>query len=419
MYTRNCYRGFDQKKNRVLDIYEFLISLAIPYFFILVANISLIRSLRKQNDLMGVSYSISNNMSLNSSGGGGNGNGSINSFRNRFRREPSRLRRFSTFNAPEFAPILEKSNAARQSHGSRLSLQQQETELNKNIKTIRYSNTIGSISSSINGAASSSINGAASTSSNANTTTATTTPSRIYSNLKLSALYRKTSNLREIKNQKKLTITLIIILCLLLFCYLPSFIFEESLANVIFGTHEPHDAASSKVIKIKSIGYRISILLIYINCSANFLIYCICNKKFKNSLKLLLKKSFLNSIYQRISNQLCKYCICWHSNKTNGNMALYDMHINSNRPHLAYCSHLRGSRNNNNNNSNSNNKRTGSIENTAAQNQLNLEQQHRRLFSVNDSPDITCKCNNFKPPNRRQLARANSNSVQTSSLRSN
>jgi hypothetical protein len=68
MYTRNCYKGFDQKKNRVLDVYEFLISLAIPYLIILIANISLIRSLKKQNNLMSVSYSLSNNLSLLSRG---------------------------------------------------------------------------------------------------------------------------------------------------------------------------------------------------------------------------------------------------------------------------------------------------------------------------------------------------------------
>lgn len=77
MYTRNCYKGFDQKKNRVLDVYEFLISLAIPYLIILIANISLIRSLKKQNNLMSVSYSLSNNLSLLSRGRS-NSNGVVN-----------------------------------------------------------------------------------------------------------------------------------------------------------------------------------------------------------------------------------------------------------------------------------------------------------------------------------------------------
>lgn len=136
------------------------------------------------------------------------------------------------------------------------------------------------------------------------------------SNLKLNTLYRKTTNAREIRNQKKLTTTLIIILCLLLICYMPSFLFEESLANAIFGNHEqPSQPDTHHVIKIKSIGYRISFLLIYINCSANFLIYCFCNKKFKNSLKLLIRKSCLNRAFQRIkllfkSSSGCLCCLC-------------------------------------------------------------------------------------------------------------
>ena len=101
-----------------------------------------------------------------------------------------------------------------------------------------------------------------------------------------------------------------IILCLLLICYLPSFLFEESLADAIFGSHsdEQLNDASIKAFKIKAIGNRISIVLIYFNCSSNFLIYCICNKKFKNSLKLLLKKSRLNRYYQRARYFLSKRC---------------------------------------------------------------------------------------------------------------
>ena len=41
-----------QKKQKGIDIYEFLVSLAIPYSIIFVANISLIISLKKQNNLM-------------------------------------------------------------------------------------------------------------------------------------------------------------------------------------------------------------------------------------------------------------------------------------------------------------------------------------------------------------------------------
>lgn len=191
-----------------------------------------------------------------------------------------------------------------------------------------------------------------------NTTSAlvTSTSSSIYSNLKLSTLYRKTSNLREIRNQKKLTTTLITILCLLLVCYLPSFVFEESLANAIFGTHEqPYLPETPLIFIIKSLGYRISILLIYINCSANFLIYCFCNKKFKNSLKLLIKKSCFNSVCQRLSYYSSKYCCPRFNKKSNLNnvnhIELFHacntnttntlLSSNSNKQHLAYCTHFR------------------------------------------------------------------------------
>lgn len=123
MYKRNCYQGFDQKKNRILDIYEFLISLGIPYFIILIANLSLIRSLKKQNNIMTVSYSLSNNLSLLSNscqGATGGGAGAprhssslieTTNFRARFRNRMPRIRRFSTFNnVLEFEPILEKKN---------------------------------------------------------------------------------------------------------------------------------------------------------------------------------------------------------------------------------------------------------------------------------------------------------------------
>lgn len=145
---------------------------------------------------------------------------------------------------------------------------------------------------------------------------------------KSTCMYHRTSNLRELRNQKKLTITLIIILCLLLVCYLPSFLFEESLADAIFGSHEVDAMVvengqasrvsdnitlekiekSKKAFKIKAIGTRISTVLIYFNCSMNFLIYCICNKKFKNSLKTLIRKSWLNVYYQRVAYFLSKHC---------------------------------------------------------------------------------------------------------------
>lgn len=175
------------------------------------------------------------------------------------------------------------------------------------------------------------------------------TRSNSNNNNKLNNLYRKTTNAREMRNQKKLTTTLIIILCLLLVCYLPSFLFEESLANSIFGDHEqPGQPEAPQVIKIKSIGYRISFVLIYINCSANFLIYCICNKKFKNSLKLLAKKSCFMRLFQRFklfSRDECQCCtlfsICrchrpkyapaiTHHNHRNSSNHIVLYHLNNN-----------------------------------------------------------------------------------------
>jgi hypothetical protein len=52
MYKRNCLGGNDQLKEKLVDLYEFVISLALPYTIIFVANISLIFSLNKQNSLM-------------------------------------------------------------------------------------------------------------------------------------------------------------------------------------------------------------------------------------------------------------------------------------------------------------------------------------------------------------------------------
>ncbi len=54
MYTKSeCIpHAWVQKKYKWIDIYEFLVSLAIPYTIIFIANISLIVSLKKQNNLM-------------------------------------------------------------------------------------------------------------------------------------------------------------------------------------------------------------------------------------------------------------------------------------------------------------------------------------------------------------------------------
>lgn len=76
MYAPNCSNGFNQKSTKFIDIYEFLISLAIPYTIIFIANISLIQSLKKQNNLMNVSLFSTNSFSLN--GGFSTSNGSNN-----------------------------------------------------------------------------------------------------------------------------------------------------------------------------------------------------------------------------------------------------------------------------------------------------------------------------------------------------
>ena len=76
--------------------------------------------------------------------------------------------------------------------------------------------------------------------------------------------------------------------------------FEESLADKIFGELNYYDQSeeSARLLQLRGIGFRISLLLIYINCSLNFLIYCISNKKFKNSLKSLIKRSFVYNYFR-------------------------------------------------------------------------------------------------------------------------
>ena len=103
-------------------------------------------------------------------------------------------------------------------------------------------------------------------------------------------IFFRSSNRREYRNQKKLTVSLIFILCSLLVCYFPSFLFEESLVDAIFGEFR-YDLTdrSAKILKIKGLGTRISLALIYVNCSCNFLIYCISNERFKKALVSLFK----------------------------------------------------------------------------------------------------------------------------------
>jgi hypothetical protein len=65
MYTKNCLGGYFQRKEKLVDLYEFVISLALPYTIIFVANISLIFSLNRQNSLMHSANLSHNSLTLN------------------------------------------------------------------------------------------------------------------------------------------------------------------------------------------------------------------------------------------------------------------------------------------------------------------------------------------------------------------
>lgn len=272
MYTRNCWSGFSQKKHNLLDLYEFLISLAIPYTIIFIANISLIMSLKKQNNLMSIPGSNSTcSISIK--------NGEMSFPRVNLNRNDS----------DEYETVGEPLK--KYSFKSTISIQIE----NRASKLIPHSNTSNSICTNSSNNTVARLSGVSKTS-------------------KTMSLYHRSSNIKEMRNQKKLTITLIIILCLLLVCYLPSFLFEESLADFIFGSHDSATEESIRPFIIKAIGNRIAIILIYFNCMANFLIYCFCNKKFKNCLKILIKKSILFKFYGRLIFYLCKCCCRNRSN---------------------------------------------------------------------------------------------------------
>nr|QVK45815.1 G protein-coupled receptor [Proales similis] len=245
MYSTNCAMGLSQKKLKALDIYEFFVSLVLPYSVIFVTNICLILSLNRQNSSM---------MTSSESG----------------------LQRLATVESD--SKILRKPEFTRSFSWLRGATQ---TE-----------NNLGGPSTS-----------ALISSSSHSTRTNRSTPSfnsiRSTRTKYTKFMGQRSSNQRELKNQRKLTITLITILCLLSVCYLPSFLLEEAFADALFGSHDdPHNPASITAFKIKVIGYRLSALLINLNCSANFLIYCLCNKKFKNALNLLLKRSFIYNLVQ-------------------------------------------------------------------------------------------------------------------------
>ncbi|RNA42922.1 FMRFamide receptor-like [Brachionus plicatilis] len=266
MYTQNCWSGFSQKKHNLLDLYEFLISLAVPYTLIFIANISLIISLKKQNNLMSIPVS-SSACSISAR------NGEINLPKSSLNRTDS--------DEDEAVGESKKKLSCKSALSFRME--------NKSSKLIPHSNTSNSIC----------------TNSSYHTATRLSRGSK---SSKTMSLYHRSSNIREMRNQKKLTITLVIILCLLLVCYLPSFLFEESLADFIFGAHDSATQEAIRPFIIKAIGNRVAIILIYFNCMANFLIYCFCNKKFKNCLKILIKKSILFKVYSRTRFYMGKFC---------------------------------------------------------------------------------------------------------------
>lgn len=96
-------------------------------------------------------------------------------------------------------------------------------------------------------------------------------------------LYRHGSYEKELRNQKKLTVSLISILWLLLICHLPSFLLEEIIIDTLYGDYTKSELA----FRIKVIGTKISHFLTYINCSANMIIYCVSNEKFLIGMKQL------------------------------------------------------------------------------------------------------------------------------------
>lgn len=199
--------GFEQKKSKTLDLFEFLINMAIPYVIIFIINISLMCSLNRTH-----SYLTNTTKTT--------------------------------------------ANTHRESKSTKLSIRLSRSFFKRkttNENNVEHENE---------------------------------------------EFYRHCYNDKEARNQKKLTISLISILCLLLVCHLPSFLLEETLIDKIFGDYKESYVA----FKIQIIGNKISHLLTYINCSANFIIYCVSNKKFYNSLREL-SKNILNKCLKRSDNR--------------------------------------------------------------------------------------------------------------------
>ena len=208
---------YEQRKNTILDIAQFLIDLAIPYFTIFIINIALIRSLKKKYIHINSSMSFDTHTHM-------------------------KLKQF----------MIPKS----------------KSDYNIVNENRRKTVTVSTLEAA---------------------TTSTNRPVRRNFSCQLQdndASYRRTSNEKEAKTQRKLTRSLITILCCLLICHLPNFLLEESIINGIFGDHNDQKIA----YHLKQTGWRISIILIYINCSANFVIYCISNRKFYSSSIILLNK---------------------------------------------------------------------------------------------------------------------------------
>lgn len=99
-------------------------------------------------------------------------------------------------------------------------------------------------------------------------------------------MYRHGSYNKEQRKQKKLTISLFCTLLMLLICYLPSFVLEKSLFELIFSDFKNPDL----VYRFKLLGLRISQVLICLNCTANVVIYCISNEKYFDCMMLLFRK---------------------------------------------------------------------------------------------------------------------------------
>lgn len=337
MYEKNCYDGYSQKKIKLLDIYEFLISLAIPYCIIFITNISLIRSLKKQNSLMNLPVQLTKNDYSFSLPNTRSEHANLPNTSSSFKLAGDDKTGASSSSAKNNKKTIKHSNSV--NLGEILSekkLSQLSFRLNKSKKKqLKDSNLSMNVSQT-----SLSSNGKICRTNSANMSNPYVSKPKLNGgSYKTTLLYHRTSSVRELRNQRKLTTTLIIILCLLLVSYLPSFFFEESLADFIFGSHEnPTNANSIRAFKIKLIGNHASIVLIYLNCSCNFLIYCFCNKKFKNSLKVLIKKSVINKFYQRANYYLSTRC-CFSYKKRN-NIARHNSH--------------RGANNSNNNNNNTN-----------------------------------------------------------------